>query len=304
VKKVLVTGASGFIGRNALPQLSARGYEVHAVSRSSVASVHQTASGAQWHEVDLLDMKAAGNLMGNVRPTHLLHLGWYAEPGKYWSAPENFHWVEASLRLVQSFAQHGGERIISAGTCAEYDWTRSDCCIDGETPLAPSTVYGTCKHAWRMLLESFAGISGLSAAWGRIFFLYGHSERRERFVSSVICSLLKGEDAKCSHGNQQRDFLHVSDVAAAFVSLLDSNVTGAFDIGTGQTVKLKNVVYFIADQIGRRDLVKLGALPASANEPPILRADAQRLMVATDWQPKYELEQGLSDTIAWWRTQL
>lgn len=304
MKKVLVTGASGFIGRNALPRLSARGYEVHAISRSLVAPKLQTSSGVLWHQADLLNVEVAAHLIKQIRPTHLLHLGWYAEPGKYWSSPENFRWVEASLRLVQSFARYGGERIVAAGTCAEYDWTHSECCVDGETPLVPSTVYGTCKHAWRMLLESFAGISDLSAAWGRIFFLYGHGERRERFVASMICSLLQGEVAKCSHGNQQRDFLHVNDVAATFVSLLDSNTTGAFDIGTGHTVKLKDVVYFIADEIGRRDLVRLGALPAPANEPPVLRADVRRLVDATDWQPKYGLEQGLRNTIAWWRTQL
>ncbi len=299
-----MTGASGFIGRYALPQLSARGYEVHAVSRSTVALEVHTSSRAHWHQADLIEAEVAAYLIEQIRPTHLLHLGWYAEPGKYWSAPENFRWVEASLRLAQVFAQHGGERIVAAGTCAEYDWTQSECCADGETPLVPSTVYGTCKHAWRMLLESFAEISNLSAAWGRVFFLYGAGERRERFVASVICSLLRGQRAKCSHGEQQRDFLHVNDVARAFVSLLDTDATGAFDIGTGQTVKLKDVVYLIADDIGRRDLVRLGALPAPANEPPMLRADARRLMSATDWQPEYELEQGLRSTIAWWRTQL
>src|SRR5207245_614301 len=83
-----------------------------------------------------------------------------------------------------------------------------------------------CKLALASLLEAYAGQTGLSQAWARIFFLYGPREHPKRLVSSVIRSLLRGERARCSHGQQIRDYLHVEDAAGALVALLESEVTG------------------------------------------------------------------------------
>lgn len=299
MKRVLLTGATGFIGRHAVAPLLRRGYEVHAVSSKS-PDESDAAAAVRWHRADLLDGGDVSKLMRAVEPTHLLHFAWYAVPGKYWTSPENFRWVRASLDLLEAFSGCGGRRLVAAGTCAEYDWNH-ELYSERTTPLAPATLYGTCKHASQLLQDAFARQAELSAAWGRVFFLYGAHEDAGRLVASVTGSLLRGEAALCSHGRQVRDFLHVEDVADAFVALLDSEVGGAVNIASGVPVALKDVVEKIARKLGREDLVRLGARPAPANEPPVIVADVRRLSDEVGWKPKYDLDAGLDETIRWWR---
>ena len=116
-------------------------------------------------------------------------------------------------------------------------------------------------------------------------------------IPSVINSLLRGEPARCTHGNQVRDFLHVEDAAAAFVALLDSDVKGAVNIASGIPVPLKDVVHAAADYLNRRGLVQLGALPASVGEPDALIADVGRLRSEVGFRPRFSLKEGIAGTI-------
>lgn len=297
MKRVLITGASGFIGRHALAPLVARGYDVHAV-----ATRPGTAAGLTWHATDLLDPAAVDALVETVRPTHLLHLAWYVAPGKFWQAEENLAWVQASLGLARAFRRVGGRRLVGAGTCAEYDW-RHGFLVEGVTPLAPRSLYGTAKLAVGQIWAAYAAAHDLSTAWGRIFFLYGPGEAAGRLVPSVARALLRGDPAACTHGAQVRDFLHVADAAEAFVALLDGDVTGAVNIGSGVPVTLADVVGQLGTWVGRPDLVRLGALPAAADDPPLLVADVRRLAQEVGWQPRRGLSDGLAEALAWWREE-
>lgn len=301
LKKILVTGASGFIGRHCLPFLQARGYEVHAVS--SKATETEGSASLTWHKADLLDANQVTRILAEVEPSHLLHLAWYGVPRKYWTSTENFRWVTASLNLLQSFTRNGGERIVVGGTCAEYDWHNSHC-SEYTTNLLPATVYGASKHALYMILNAYAREHKLSAAWGRLFFIYGPHEYPDRLIPSVIGSLLQNEAVPCSYGNQQRDFLYVADAAAALVSLLDSEVTGPVNIASGQAVALKTIVCKIAEKLGLADSVVLDAIPAAAGNPPLLVANVERLQKEVGWVPQLGLDRGLDLTIEWWKQYL
>jgi nucleoside-diphosphate-sugar epimerase len=300
MKRVLLTGATGFIGRHALEPLVRRGYEIHAASRTPPGPVRD---GITWHQADLLEQARLSDFVRSVAPTHLLHFAWVATPGEYWSSPENLRWVRASLQLIEEFAAAGGSRAVLAGTCAEYDW-RYGFCSEGITPLLPRELYGICKHALHTISGAFALRTGVSAAWGRIFFLYGPHEHPARLVSSVIRSMVLGEPALCTPGNQIRDILHVADIADAFVALLDSDTIGPVNIGSGVPVRLKDVVTEIGAQTGRSDLVRFGAIMPHRDEPPLLLADVRRLRNEVGWTAARTLTDGLRDTIAWWTTQL
>jgi nucleoside-diphosphate-sugar epimerase len=282
LKRVLVTGATGFVGRQTLTPLARRGYDVHAVGS---------------RDADLLAPGTAARLVDEVRPTHLLHLAWYAEPGAFWQSPENARWRDASVRLLETFAESGGSRAVVAGTCAEYDWSGDGVLSERSTPLEPLTPYGAAKNAVRVSAEGMS----LSSAWGRIFFLYGPHEDERRLVSSVTRALLAGTPARTTHGCQVRDFLHVAEVGDAFAALLDSDVEGAVNVGSGEGVSVADVVARIADLVGRPELVELGALEAPAGEPPLLVADVQRLRDEVGWRPSRALDEGLRDTVEWWR---
>lgn len=292
MKRVLLTGATGFVGRNAITPLIAKGYEVHAVTSKQAAS----AQGIHWHCTNLLDSKETAHLLTEIRPTHLLHFAWYAEPREFWRSPENFRWLEASIALLRHFRESGGQRVVMAGTCAEYDWNYGYC-SEAVTPCRPATPYGVCKNALQETLRSFSTEEEISSAWGRIFFLYGPNEHPSRLVSSVITSLLHGDTARCSHGNQIRDFMHVEDVASAFVALLDSAVEGPVNIASGRPVALREVVLAAADYLGARERVQFGVVPTSVNEPLLLVGDNRRLSDEVVWCPHYDLVTGIAQTV-------
>jgi nucleoside-diphosphate-sugar epimerase len=299
VTRVLVTGASGFIGRHALVPLIEAGYEVHAVSTRPPPA--EAPSNVTWHQSDLL--ADPGGVVARVAPERLLHLAWYAEHGRFWAAPENIRWVEATLALVRSFAAAGGTRALLAGSCAEYEWGLPGPCVEGRTPLRPATLYGSAKHATREVVEAAAGLLGIAAAWGRIFFLYGPGEDPRRLVASVARALVNGERAPTSTGTQRRDFLHVADVGAAFAALVESEVLGAVNVASGEGRPLREVIEAIGREAGRPELLDIGALPSPAGDPDELVADVTRLREEVGFRPRIALAEGLAETVAWWRDQ-
>jgi len=307
VSRVLVTGASGFIGSHAIRALAREGHEIHAVARRAPAG----SDLLSWHEADLLDPRASTALMKSVRPERLLHLAWYAEHGRFWSAPENLRWVEASLALLRAFASVGGERAILAGTCAEYDWTALDRsgaqagtpprCEETRTPMVPHTLYGASKYAMYLVAERFAETVGIELACGRVFFLYGPGEQSGRLVPSIARSLLAGEPVLTSDGEQIRDFMHVEDVAAGFAALLAGDVRGPVNLASGEAVAVRTVVEMLARNVGAPELVRWGALPRGAADPDVLLADVGRLHKEVSFSPKIGLAEGLAGTVDWWR---
>lgn len=300
MKRVLVTGATGFIGRQTLPWLVQNEYDVHAVFSHSKPI---TVKNVHWHKVDLLKPGRPADLIKSLAPTHLLHMAWIATPGVYTESLDNLSWVSTSLEMLKAFCASGGKRVVVAGTCMEYDW-KYGYCREKYTPMLPSTLYGTCKNSLHSMLQSMSLHTGTSFAWGRVFFLYGPYENPGRLVSSVILSLLQGREALCSAGEQFRDFLHVADVGRAFVDLLSGNVSGPINIASGQPVAVKELIQIIGDQLGCQNMIKLGALKTRTGEPHFLAADVSRLHNEVGFRPQHDLIEGITDTIDWWKRHL
>ncbi len=300
MKTLLVTGASGFIGRHALAVAAARGYDVHAVAHREHAP-EEPARGVTWHRADLLREADRGRVIDAVRPSHLLHFAWIAEHGRYWEAPENEAWLASSVDLVAKLEARGCHRVVAAGTCAEYDWAdaalATSNCREETTPCRPHTLYGRSKLRFA---DELARRSTLSHAWGRLFLLYGPAEDPRRLVPSIARAILAGQEARIGPGTQVRDFLDVRDAGAAFVALLDSALEGPVNIGTGVGAPLADVARTVADLLGRPELLQVGALPPRPDDPPRLVPDIERLN-ETGFRPARSLREGLADAIGWWR---
>jgi nucleoside-diphosphate-sugar epimerase len=264
MKRLLITGGAGFIGSRAIEPAIAAGYEVHTVTRQ---------------QADLLDPDQAARVIDEIRPTHLLHFAWYVAPTEYWTSPANYAWAEASARLFRLFAERGGERLMGIGTSAEYD--------------ALHTPYGESK----LRTYEAAMSAGVSAAWGRLYIVYGPGEPRERFVPTMIRTLLHGGSATCSPADARRDFIHVADAAAAAVAILASGAEGAADIGSGEATKLRDVVSILTSELGHAERI---ALASGAEASPVV-ADVARLRDEVGFRPRFTLVQGLRDAIDWWR---
>ena len=295
MSRILVTGATGFIGRSAVPLLLEAGHEVHALGRS-----RPDAPVAAHHAVDLLDADAVRRVVGAAGASHLLHLAWDAEPGAYWRSPANLDWVSASLVLLRAFRDAGGVRAVSAGTCAEYawaatGWTRSRRPAGRRRCTAPRrTASGGSRRATpRRRACSFAT--------GRVFFLYGPGEKRGRLVADAARALLAGEPFPTSHGRQRRDFLHVRDVAGAFVALLGSSVSGPVNIGSGAAVPVRSLIEAVAAVAGGGEAIAFGARQLAPSEPDVVEAAPGRLFDEVGFRPRIALADGIAETVRWWR---
>jgi nucleoside-diphosphate-sugar epimerase len=296
---VLVTGASGFIGRAVLPRLVDDGYVVHAVHR---APSFPAVPGVRSHRADLFDQSATESLVRAVQPSHLLHLAWYTTPQRFWASDQNLAWVEASLRLLRAFGAAGGARAVLAGTCAEYELRGR--CSEADTPLRPASLYGVCKNALHGMATAHARDAGYSLSWARIFYLYGPREAGERLVPSVVRGLLAGRPVDVTDGRQRRDFLFVDDVASALVGLLGSSLAGPVNVGSGEAISVRRLVSAIGDNVARPELLRFGARASAGDEPPLVVADTTRLREGLGWRPTVRLEEGIDRTVSWWRDQL
>lgn len=291
--KILLTGATGFVGARTLNALAAKGADVVAVTRGAPG---RTAPNISWLKADLTQEEDRARLVREARATHLLHLGWRAVYGDVSNSPENIDWLGHSLALARHFIEAGGQRIVGCGTCFEYDW-RQGVCVEELTPIAPSTLYGSAKHAYHVALEGFARAGKFSLAWARPFFIYGEDENPTRLVASVAHALLEGRPAETSHGRQIRDYLHIDDVAEGLAALALSDAAGAYNIASGQAITLKDIIFELANQAGRPDLVRLGARQAQPYEPPIIVGDTRKTFEAIGWKARIDLKTGVGMTL-------
>jgi nucleoside-diphosphate-sugar epimerase len=235
------------------------------------------------------------------KPQGCVHLAWCAEPGRYLEAPENVESLDATLALLRTLTEVGCRSVAAAGTCAEYDtdggWLRED------TPLRPRTLYAAAKASAGMMAQQLTKGGDTTVAWGRIFYPYGPLEDRRRAVPALMLSLLEGRRFAASAGEQVRDYIHVSDVADALITLMDSGSAGAFNVSSGVPITMRSLMEAIGEQVGRTDLIDFGELPYRSWDPMFICGDNSRLK-ALGWAPKVTLQRGLQETIAWWRSQL
>lgn len=258
-------------------------------------------AGTTWHQADLLDPTATRRLLEAVQPTHVLHLAWGTMDGHHWDSRENFDWVVAGVRLIEAVGAVGSQRLVLAGTCAEYAHSATPC-VEEVTPLRPPSVYGACKAAVSTLLPAYASTLGVASwAWARLFHPYGEGDRAERFIPTLIRTLSDRQQIACTPGHQRRDFMHIEDAAEALARLVDSDVHGPINIASGLPVAVRTFVTAIARQLGGLELVNFGARPASALDLLDLTADVTRQRAELGFEPMIPMADGVGRMLAWYR---
>lgn len=277
----LITGAAGFIGRHVVVEAKARGWDVLAISHA-------------WSSTD--DLVAA---IGSASVTRCIHLGWYAHPADYLTAVEaNRRSLQDSLALFTLLLERGCRHLVVAGSSAEYASLPSP--HDESEPVAPWSVYGSCKAALHLLLDSSWRPPSMGLAWARLFNVTGPFEHPARLVPTVTRSLLQGKPINLSPGDQRRDFLDVADVASAIVSLSDTAANGTFNICSGQGVSLRKHLGDIAARAGDPKLLGFGARPYHSRDAMSVVGKNERLRQATGWMPRHDAASMIDRVVDHW----
>jgi nucleoside-diphosphate-sugar epimerase len=294
--RILITGASGFVGRHAAVALAQAGHEVVATGRHPRAL-----PGVGWRPCDLLEPGPAEALLRDLRPDLLLHLAWTTAHGRFWTDPANDVWAARSLALALAAAEAGARRLCMVGTCFEYAFDGGDC-VEGRTPLGDGTPYGRAKNACRSGVAALAQARGLSFAWARLFHLFGPEEHPQRLVASLCRALVAGEPARMSSGGVWRDYMDARDAGAAIAALALGDAEGTVNVASGEAIRIATIGRLLADLAGRPDLLHLGALPDRPDEPERIVADVARLRGEVGFGPPPPLRERLGETLDGWRS--
>lgn len=267
--RVLLTGATGFVGRHIMQVLcSSPGVKLIPVIRKGKESLMPTLPSVERVLItsDLFAENEAWWAEQCRDVDVVVHVAWYVEPGRYLQAHQNMDCLIGSLNLVKGAASAGVGRFVGIGTCFEYDLEKG--VVSLNTPLKPLTPYASAKAALFLNLSQWLPAQSIQFAWCRLFYLYGEGEDERRLVPYVRKQIENGKPAELTSGKQIRDFLDVAEAGKMIADIALSSREGSFNICSGIPVTVRQLAEQIADTYGRRDLLMFGARPDNLIDPP------------------------------------
>ena len=267
---ILLTGAGGFVGRQVLRALAECGCKVRVVVRQG--SQHTIADQAAIESVvttaDLWAEDTAWCAQACRAVDTVIHAAWYAESGRYLQSEKNTDCLAGTLRLAQGAAAAGVRRFVGIGSCFEYD--PSGGTLSTKTPLKPETPYAKAKVDTYRALTDMLPRQHVEFVWCRLFYLYGEGEDPRRLVPYIRAQLAAGAPAELSAGTQVRDYIDVREAGSMIADAALGTVQGPVNICTGIGMTVRQIAERIADDYGRRDLLRFGVRPANLTDPPCI----------------------------------
>lgn len=306
-KRVLVTGASGFLGAQVVRAFSDGGWH-------TFAGIRQTSDNWRLHDLlpishlsyailDLTDLSSMRIALHEIKPSVVVHCAAYGVDYRQQDTELAIRSnVLGTASLVEMAAQAGVERYIHVGTCYEYgDYEKP---IQEDFYLRPSGIYGSTKAAGTILSLDRANSANLPLVVVRPFGMYGPLEGSHKFVPQVIKACLCGSPLDLTAGEQVRDYIYVDDVANVCMMLAEGKVFPAgeiFNLGSGQAVTIRMFGEMIADQVGRRsDCLFWGKRSYRKDEIMYVVADISKAKTWLSWSPSISLREGLQKTVEFW----
>lgn len=297
MKKVIVTGASGFVGGAVVRCLLDKGIQVVALMRDP------SKFELQAHDPRLLKVKLPVNNLASFKleqalspDSSLIHCAWSGVLGAERNDRSQLENINLTLELMEFAKLNGISNFVGVGSQAEYG-PKSGLISETEL-LSPTHLYGSSKAAAFYAAEGLAKSLGIDFSWARIFSVYGPDDSPKWLIPSVIDSIQRGERPLLTAGEQLWDYLYVNDAAEALVALASlSSGLGAVNLGSGRTVQVRSLVETIRNQVKPEMQLVFGDQPYREDQVMHLQADITKLRQATGWSPSTSLEEGLKLTI-------
>ncbi|MFD4179665.1 NAD-dependent epimerase/dehydratase family protein [Rhodococcus sp. NPDC058514] len=288
-RRVLITGAAGFIGSRLCSRLREIGAEIHGVSRRS-----RDDDGISWWQADLAESQAAHHVMEEVRPDFVFHLAGEVNGARDVAmiAPTIRNNLLSTVNLLTAACETGEPRVVLAGSASEPD--------PDQIPASP---YAASKSAISIYARTFHAHYGLPVVNLRPSMVYGPGqEDYGKLIPYVARSLMRGEVPRLSSGVQKFDWVYVDDVVEAFIRAASAaDVEGeSLDVGSGELVSVHSIVERIVRLAAGTTRPQFGAVPDRPRECSLL-ADVQRTRAVLGWQAGTSLEDGLVTTVEWYR---
>ncbi|MCA9456480.1 MAG: NAD-dependent epimerase/dehydratase family protein [Nitrospiraceae bacterium] len=293
--KVLITGASGFLGTHLVQRLCPISGEVHATSRTQRPTLK---GGPLWWQTNLEDLGAVRSLFETVKPDIIFHMSGLASAIQTveFVLPTFHSLLTSTVNLLTVATEVGCQRVVLAGSLNEPQ---------SEDPeMIPSSPYAAAKWAGSAYGRMFHALYGTPLVIVRTFMTYGPGQDSRKLIPSVVLSLLQGESPKLSSGQWNADWIYINDVIDGFLAAAQMpQIEGAmFDLGSGALVTVRELVEKLVKIVGCSTRPLFGALPDRAFEPA-RKAEIRKTFEKLGWNPKVSLESGLQQTVEWYRAQ-
>ncbi len=305
MKKAVITGPTGAIGMALIQYLADNGIDVVAVVRPGSARADRIRE-SEHVSVVYCDLKELDRLPSLIEggADVFYHFAW---DGTFGDSRNNMYLqnnnVKYALDAVDAAYELGCKTFIGAGSQAEYGRYEGD--LNASVPAFPENGYGIAKLCAGQMTRIACQQKGIRHIWTRILSIYGPYDGDKTMVSSTIIKLMNSEKPSCTKGEQMWDYLYSKDAARAFMMLADGGVDGrVYCLGGGIARPLKDYINLIRDAVGNDVEIGFGDIPYSDKQVMHLCADIKELTKDTGFTPIYTFEQGIGETVGWWRGHL
>lgn len=303
-KRILVTGAAGFVGAVLTRRLLELGHDVHVVLKSTSPSwrLADVASDLRLHQGDVTDEAGVQRLVETCRPEIVYHL---ATHGAYPFQTNADGIIQTNIlgtwNLLKALSRTDYEVFVNTGSSSEYGF--KDYAMRETDLLEPNSYYSVAKCAQSLLCQHVAKTEQRPITTFRLFSVFGPYEEPSRLVPTIIRLCLEGKDLTLVDRDTARDFVYVDDVVDAYLRIdkLAGLCGEVVNIGTGVQSSLGRIVDAVLAETGARVQCHWGAMPARIWDAKTWVADCTKSKRLLGWQPTTSLEDGIARTVDWMR---
>ena len=307
--RVLITGATGFIGANLAHFFVNEKADVHIVLRESSNTwrINSILSRLNKHYCDLTDREDTKRVISEIRPNIILHLAMY---GGYSFQNDSLKMIDTNyigtINLLDACIEEEFDCFINTGSSSEYGI--KDKPMKESDLLEPIDVYGVTKAAATLYCQVLAKKYNLPIFVLRLFSPYGYYEEPARLIPYLIISMLKNEKIKLASPYAVRDFIFIEDVVDVFLLTIDKKdqiLPGTIlNVGSGSDTKVIEVFKMLKEIVGYKMDFTVEGFPRDSEQLHIWRANIEKIQKTLGWYPKYKLEDGLIKTVKWFRENI